>query len=45
MIGQFCAKETSAGDSQAKWLKFSGFGGIGVGVILVIVGAIEMVAG
>ena len=39
------AEMVSAGDSQAKWLKFGGFGGIGVGVILMIVGAIKMVAG
>ncbi len=34
----------SAGASKAKWLKLGGLGSIGLGVVLVIVGAVQMVA-
>lgn len=34
-----------AGMSQAKWMRYGGFGGIGLGVILALVGLVKMVAG
>lgn len=35
----------AAGASQAKWMRIGGFGAIGLGVVLILVGAVKMVTG